>query len=291
METSDRGVLDVERFDLGPGPADLPRSARRHGLVKVGGSDARRRRAPYVIRLDRSSRGIVAGRGVAASRWARRSPGWPQLGSEITLGAATVAAAVRRIGLAGELPSGRVRFDVEEISRGPRTGRGRPEAEADLFTPPPEDPPLVSDDPIELIVDAARRAPSGGNVQPWRFEADDEEVRFFMLARADVGDGRGASRHLRRASGAAFFNARVQASSLTKLGPVKLFPGGSPVAPRRLDEAGNHFGRRGDHADARLSPQSARRTAAWDQPTVIDPEMLQALDRAASSAKGPAFAS
>ena len=40
---------------------------------------------------------------------------------------------------------------------------------ASYFTPPPQDPPLVSDDPIEMIVDAARRAPSGGNVQPWRF--------------------------------------------------------------------------------------------------------------------------
>ena len=41
--------------------------------------------------------------------------GWPQLGSEVTLGAATAAAAVRRIGMGGELPSGRVRFDVEEV--------------------------------------------------------------------------------------------------------------------------------------------------------------------------------
>jgi len=32
-----------------------------------------------------------------------------------------------------------------------------------------------------MIVDAARRAPSGGNVQPWRFEASDDEIRFFMI--------------------------------------------------------------------------------------------------------------
>jgi hypothetical protein len=56
---------------------------------------------------------------------------------------------VRRIGLGGELPSGRVRFDVEEILEALGPVEVNMEAEADLFTPPPEDPPLVSDDPIE----------------------------------------------------------------------------------------------------------------------------------------------
>ena len=106
------------------------------------------------------------------------------------------------------------------------------EAEADLFAPPPEDPPLVSDDPIEMIVDAARRAPSGGNVQPWRFEADEEEIRFFMIpertSSMDV-----AHRATYVGIGAAVFNARVQASSLKKLGPVKLFPEGRPCCHTR----------------------------------------------------------
>jgi len=71
-------------------------------------------KGPYVIRLigarEASSRGAASLLEVGQT-----ITGWPQLGSEITLGAATVAAAVRRIGLGGELPSGRVRFDVEEI--------------------------------------------------------------------------------------------------------------------------------------------------------------------------------
>jgi len=74
-----------------------------------------------------------------------------------------------------------VRFDVEEILESLGPVEVNLEAEADLFTPPPQDPPLESDDPIEMIVDAARRAPSGGNVQPWRFEASDDEIRFFMI--------------------------------------------------------------------------------------------------------------
>ncbi|MDE3065259.1 MAG: Rv1355c family protein [Acidobacteriota bacterium] len=223
METSDRGVLDVERFDLEP---DRPIF---HGLLGELDSDqlaglSLAEKAPYVVRLigprDASSRGAASLLEVGQT-----VTGWPQLGSEITLGAATVAAAVRRIGLSADLPSGRVRFDVEEILSGLGPVEIDLEAEVDLFTPPPTDPPIISDDPVELIVDAARRAPSGGNVQPWRFEADEDEVRFFVVAdrtsAMDVGH-RGSFVGL----GAALFNARVAASTIQRLGPVKLFPDG-----------------------------------------------------------------
>lgn len=247
METSDRGVLDVERFDLEP---DRPIF---HGLLgdmdssKLAGL-SQAQKAPFVIRLvgakDASSRGAASLLEVGQT-----ITGWPQLGSEVTLGAATIAAAVRRIGLAGELPSGRVRFDVEEILSALGPVEVNLEAEADLFTPPPEDPPLQSDDSIELIVDAARRAPSGGNVQPWRFEADNKEVRFFMnperTSTMDV-----AFRATYVGVGAAIFNARVQAASLKVLGPIKLFPEGKPshhVATMQL----------GVQGDVAISPLSA----------------------------------
>jgi hypothetical protein len=98
---------------------------------------------------------------------------------------------------------------------------------------------LVSGDPVEHIVDAARRAPSGGNVQPWRFEAAEDEVRFFVLpersSTMDVG-----LRGSYVAVGAALFNARVAAATLKTLGPVKLFPEGRPshhVATLKLGSA------------------------------------------------------
>ena len=274
METSDRGVLDVERFDLEP---DRPIF---HGLL--GDMDSSKlanlttaQKGPYVIRLigarEASSRGAASLLEVGQT-----ITGWPQLGSEITLGAATVAAAVRRIGLAGELPSGRVRFDVEEILESLGPVEVNLEAEADLFTPPPEDPPLNSDDPIEMIVDAARRAPSGGNVQPWRFEADDEEIRFFVIpertSKMDV-----AHRATYVGIGAAIFNARVQAASLKKLGPVKLFPEGRPshhVATMRL----------GSSDDVAITPlrdylHSRSSNRRIGKPSAIDPETVATLKR------------
>jgi len=274
METSDRGVLDVERFDLEP---DRPIF---HGLL--GDMDSSKlanlttaQKAPYVIRLigarEASSRGAASLLEVGQT-----ITGWPQLGSEITLGAATVAAAVRRIGLAGELPSGRVRFDVEEILESLGPVEVNLEAEADLFTPPPEDPPLVSDDPVEMIADAARRAPSGGNVQPWRFEADDEEIRFFMIPeRTSTMDV--AHRATYVGIGAALFNARVQAASLKKLGPVKLFPEGRPshlVASMRL----------GTSDDVAITPlreylYSRASNRRIGKPSEIDAETVASLTR------------
>jgi molybdopterin/thiamine biosynthesis adenylyltransferase len=274
METSDRGVLDVERFDLEP---DRPIF---HGLL--GDMDSSKlanlttaQKGPYVIRLigarEASARGAASLLEVGQT-----ITGWPQLGSEITLGAATVAAAVRRIGLAGELPSGRVRFDVEEILDGLGPVEVNLEAEADLFTPPPQDPPLVSDDPIEMIVDAARRAPSGGNVQPWRFEADDEEIRFFMVPeRTSTMDV--AHRATYVGIGAALFNARVQAAALKKLGPVKLFPEGRPshhVASMRL----------GSSDDVAIMPlrdylHSRSSNRRIGKPSEIEPETLATLTR------------
>jgi len=274
METSDRGVLDVERFDLEP---DRPIF---HGLL--GDMDSSKlanlttqQKGPYVIRLigarEASARGAASLLEVGQT-----ITGWPQLGSEITLGAATVAAAVRRVGLGGELPSGRVRFDVEEILEGLGPVEVNIEAEADLFTPPPEDPPLVSEDPLAMIVDAARRAPSGGNVQPWRFEADDEEIRFFIVPeRTSTMDV--AHRATYVGIGAALFNARVQASALKKLGPVKLFPEGRPshhVASIRL----------GTSDDVAISPlreylHSRSSNRRIGQPSAIDNETVSTLMR------------
>ena len=274
MESSDRGVLDVERFDLEP---DRPIF---HGLL--GDMDSSRlaglsqaQKAPFVIRLlgarEGSSRGAASLLEVGQTITA-----WPQLGSEITLGAATVAAAVRRLGLGGDLPSGRVRFDVEEILSALGPVEVNLEAEADLFSPPPEDPPVESTDPVELIVDAARRAPSGGNVQPWRFEANDTEVRFFMnpdrTSTMDV-----AHRATYVSIGAALFNARVRAASLKVLGPMKLFPEGRPSHHIATVQLGSGT----DVSIAPLDPYLLSRSSnrRIGQSATISPEVVQSLTR------------
>src|ERR1019366_1665513 len=109
-------------------------------------------KGPFVLRMLGASE--ISSRGAATVfELGQTVTGWPQLASEVTLGAVTTAAAVRRFGLEGDLPSGRIRFDVEEILSGlspvevPTTGEAALRTETDYFeaalrTPPPEDPPL-----------------------------------------------------------------------------------------------------------------------------------------------------
>ena len=275
METSDRGVLDVERFDLEP---DRPIF---HGLL--GDMDYSRLRGlsteekgPYLLKMLGTS--DVTSRGAASLfELGQTITGWPQLASEVTLGAVTTATAVRRFGLGGDLPSGRVRFDVEEVLSGLKPVDADRDREADFQTPPPEDPRMVGGDAVDQIVDAARRAPSGGNVQPWRFEADDREVRFYMVPERSGSSMDVQHRGSYVALGAALFNARVAAAANKVLGPVQLFPEGRPshhVATLTL----------GSTTDAEivgLNEYVTSRVAnrRMGRPTTLEPSTIELLDR------------
>jgi len=280
METSDGGILDVERYDLEP---DRPIF---HGLLSgLHSSDlvglSIQEKAPYVLRMLGAS--DVTSRGAASLLEVGETiTGWPQLGSEVTLGAATAAAAVRRIGLTGELPSGRVRFDVEEILSGILPVPVDAEADRDIAMEygaslaTPERPLPESADPIERIVDAARRAPSGGNIQPWRFEADASEIRMYLVPeRTTTMDVRHRGSYV--AIGAALFNARVEAASLRNLGELQLFPEGSPshhVATLLVGEST-------DYEIAPLEPRMRTRVANRQMGDTgpIDDEVVKMLSR------------
>jgi molybdopterin/thiamine biosynthesis adenylyltransferase/nitroreductase len=276
METSDRGVLDVERFDLEP---DRPVF---HGLLgdldsaKLAGLSTEEK-GPYVLRLlgpnDVSSRAAAA-----LFELGSTITGWPQLASEVTLGAVTIAAAVRRFGLEGDLPSGRVRFDVEEVLSDIRPVEVDIDAEADFLVPALVDPVLEGADVRDHIVDAARRAPSGGNVQPWRFEADEEEIRFYMVPERSTSSMDVRQRGSYVGMGAALFNARVAAASLHSLGPIQLFPEGRPSH----HVATMHLGSSTDPEIAALQPAVQTRSAnrRMGTPSPIDEASLELMDRA-----------
>ena len=277
METSDRGVLDVERFDLEP---DRPLF---HGLLPgLHSSDlvglTIQEKAPYVLRIlgaaDVSSRGAASLLEVGDT-----ITGWPQLASEVTLGAATVATAVRRIGQAGNLPSGRVRFDLDEVLSGiaPAPVEAEEPEASDPFRLNEDLPLPEGSDPIEIIVDAARWAPSGGNIQPWRFEADGDEIRMYLVPeRTTTMDVRHRGSYVGIC--AALFNARVAAASLRNLGEYRLFPEGSPshhVATLQVGEST-------DHEIAPLATRMRARVAnrqMGDRAPVSD-EVVELLDRA-----------
>ncbi|MBW4079020.1 MAG: Rv1355c family protein [Acidobacteria bacterium] len=274
METSDRGVLDVERFDLEPHRPVF------HGLLgdmtfeKLAGLTTEQK-GPFVLQLLGAAQ-VSARAAASALELGYTVSGWPQLASEVTLGAATVAAAVRRFGL-GELPSGRVHFDVEEILSGIAPVTVDNSLQESLRTRPPMDPPTSSLDPIDRIVDAARRAPSGGNVQPWRFEADAAQIRFYLVPeRTSKMDVRHRASYL--SIGAALFNARVAAAALRLVGRVQLFP----ESKSSLHVATLHLDDGMDPELELLEPYLLSRAAnrRMGQAAVLDPSQLDQMTRA-----------
>jgi molybdopterin/thiamine biosynthesis adenylyltransferase len=215
MATSDRGLLDVERFDLEPHRPIL------HGLlgeldVSLLAGMSSREKVPHMLRFLEAGR--LSPRGAASLVEIDRTLStWPQVSSDVVLGATAIAEAVRRLGLGEDLRSGRIRLDVgSALNRldEPEMVRDRPPPSADYSDPAL---PGVSG----VVAAAAIRAPSGGNAQPWRIEAGPDVITIRLApehtSTMDVGF-RGSA----VAIGAALFNAKVAAASRRVLGAVTL---------------------------------------------------------------------
>jgi molybdopterin/thiamine biosynthesis adenylyltransferase/nitroreductase len=186
MDTSDRGMLDVERFDLEPERPIL------HGLI--GDLDVQHLRGlptkdkvPIVLAiLDRKRMG---------TRMAASLPevdetisSWPQLASGVALGGAITCDVARRILLGDMRTSGRFYVDVEEAARdgaglfavaspSPPAREVAPEALQPAVMPPrPARAAELSRAAIRWIVAHAALAPSAHNAQPWLFVYRDGEL-------------------------------------------------------------------------------------------------------------------
>lgn len=222
MATSSGGLLDVERFDLEPSRPIM------HGLL--GDVDVARLadlstkdKLPRVLKMI-DARELPARMAASLIEVGDTLSTWPQLAAEVAVGAATVAEAVRRIGLGENLDSGRVRFDVATILgdvRDPAADVPRqctPQSSADVDDPSPDTGPVAA------VASAARRAPSGGNSQPWRIAQQDASVTIrvdpTLTSAMDVGFRASAL-----AVGAATFNARVAAAAHGLHAEVDVRPG------------------------------------------------------------------
>ncbi|HEY9311536.1 Rv1355c family protein [Williamsia sp.] len=249
METSDGGVLDVERFDLEP---DRPLF---HGLLgdfnaaSLSGLSAAEK-VPFALRILDGDR-LTSRMAASVFEMGRTLSAWPQLGGDVALGGATVAAAVRRIVRGEPLPSGRIRVDLDSILDDL--------AEPALAAEPAERTAVdvraeyTALDAREAVIYAGSRAPSLGNAQPWRFETDDSGVTaapdVSQWSTLDVG-GRASAVAL----GAVLRNMTIAASAAGLLGKTAIEGTGHGISVR-LD-----FGSEADAAAAQLGPMLERRT-------------------------------
>ncbi|MBF6131524.1 Rv1355c family protein [Nocardia otitidiscaviarum] len=219
MDTSDRGLLDVERFDLEPTRQPF------HGLLgDTRPADLRglttREKAPHVVRI-LDAAGFSASMAASLVEVGETISSWPQLGGDVHLGAAIAATAVRQFGLGRKLPSGRTRVDLEScldaIAEPVPPGEvAWPEAE-------PESAPRSG---VAAVLAAAQCAPSGGNAQPWTLRRTDDAIEIALAPERstviDIGY-RGSA----LAVGAALYNARVAAAAAGLLGSSRLLTNGA----------------------------------------------------------------
>ncbi|MFI9825834.1 ThiF family adenylyltransferase [Streptomyces sp. NPDC052013] len=118
MDTNDRGLLDIERFDLEP---DRP---LLHGLIaKVDSRQLRELsfddKVSFILSLIGED-GISPELAASLDQIGRTLCSWPQLASGVTLGGAITADAARRVMLGTHRASGRYYIDLAAlISDGP----------------------------------------------------------------------------------------------------------------------------------------------------------------------------
>jgi nitroreductase len=179
MDTSDRGLLDVERFDREPARPVF------HGLVGDLKADGLRGletkdKVPFFLAIVDGQR--MSTRMAASLPEIDHSIGtWPQLASGVALGGAITADVARRILLGEHTESGRYYVDpalivadgqgmLREPAPPPAPLELSPEAIAPRRLPPaPARDGRVSADAVRFIVALATLAPSAHNAQPWKF--------------------------------------------------------------------------------------------------------------------------
>jgi hypothetical protein len=192
MDTNDRGLLDIERFDL---ESDRP---ILHGLAEGLDPESikdltNEEKIPYILRMVGAEN--ISKRLKASMIEVEQSINtWPQLASSVVLGGAVTTDVCRRILLDQYRESGRHYIDIEELVGDKKENVNRPIPEEYLSPKSLTDDELLSiikqlpfsgvseelsREHIQKIVEAAILAPSGGNSQPWRFIYQDGRLFVF----------------------------------------------------------------------------------------------------------------
>ncbi|MCC6279951.1 MAG: Rv1355c family protein [Saprospiraceae bacterium] len=189
MDTSDRGLLDVERFDLEPERKVF------HGLSTVSDLNKLRnlsmeQKIPYLYEIlnektmsDRFRASLI--------EIDETITGWPQLSSAVTYGSGMTVDIVRKILLGQFTNSGRYSVDLDKIfvnaeleSPGDQPSETLPlsaEAAVDHWIPQLVGQPLEIDlETVKKIVSSAILAPSGGNNQPWKWVFSGGSLFVFL---------------------------------------------------------------------------------------------------------------
>jgi molybdopterin/thiamine biosynthesis adenylyltransferase len=192
MDTSDRGMLDIERFDLDPEQPLMHGMISDDSAANLSNLSAKDRLAMVMdmVGVDGISPRLKA----SLLEVDESLKTWPQLASSVALGGAITTIAARRILLNQQIDSGRHYFDIDEVlastseNKTVFTKLEKPsplkfeeceaiaDREGDSYNSQPK---LLTKEQIEDIVSQACWAPSGGNVQPWKWIYKNGKLSLF----------------------------------------------------------------------------------------------------------------
>ena len=191
MEASDRGTVDVERFDLTPERPILHGFVEHLDISDVGSLKTNEEKLPYILAFAGVETLSVRMK-ASAMEVGQTISTWPQLASAVTMGGGITADVSRRILLDQFHQSGRYFIDIEELIGDPaspplhfsyhkksldedeiaRVANGVRLIETDIADE-------VDLETIKELVGAAIAAPSPGNNQPWKWYFDGLRLHLF----------------------------------------------------------------------------------------------------------------
>ncbi len=193
MDMSDRGTIDIERFDLEPNRPLLHGWIDHLDISKLGDM-TNEQKVPYMLPIfgmDTISKRLKA----SMVEIGESIHTWPQLATSVAMGGALAADTVRRIFLDQFHDSGRYFIDLDELIRDKS------------YTPKPFIPqeyswPMLEEDTmrqlatdfvqkaqwglgnlkatdVDPLIGLAAMAPSAGNNQPWKWLYQDGHLFLF----------------------------------------------------------------------------------------------------------------
>ncbi|MCB9046533.1 MAG: Rv1355c family protein [Chitinophagales bacterium] len=236
MDTNDRGMLDVERFDLEP---DRP---VMHGLAGDLNPEmikdlTNEQKIPYILKMVGAD--TISTRLKASMMEVEQSINtWPQLASSVVLGGALTTDTARRILLDQFHDSGRYYIDFDELV----SDKKKPDQKAPHFSNPFQPLELnemkeivsrlqletigyqPSDEELDKLVDAAIIAPSAGNNQPWKWLYTNGWLLLFHDKFRSWSWGDFAEMGAHMGLGTAIENVHLQAQLMGLKDNVQIFP-------------------------------------------------------------------
>lgn len=237
MEASDRGSIDVERYDLEPNMAIF------HGLLEHLDTSKMKNlsnedKVPYLLSIHPPD--TLSKRMKASMLEVKESiTTWPQLGSGVVLGGALVTDVCRRIILDQFHDSGRYFVDLEDIIKD-KDSSEKELINASTISPidvvemksllsklskdKTNDLVILDKKTIKEIVEAAIAAPTGGNSQPWKWLYSNGMLALYLdkIRSMSFLDYKNIVSYI--GFGAAIENLVLKARSLQYEAQIDLFP-------------------------------------------------------------------